>query len=446
MKKILLLFASVLLSLPSWAGIKIGDLYYNLDDSSMTAEVTAESYEQDNYKDLSGALSIPETVVYNGKTYSVTSISTSAFAWCSGLESVTTGNSVISIGTAAFIECSNLTTVTIGSSVISKLVIPFEGCSSLKSINVVSGNPAYASVDGVLYTKNLDTLVCFPGGFKGGFKIPNSVTSIGDYAFEICEGLTSVEIPGSVTSIGAEAFFGCSGLTSIEIPASVTSIVGTAFTMCSGLKSINVDNGNAVYASVDGVVYTKNLDTLVCFPGGVKGRFEIPNSVAEIGEGAFYLCEGLTSVIIPNSVVKIGANSFQWCTGLISLFIGEKVSEIGEYAFDRCDGLEEVVCTSEDTPKGKYNTFSETTYKKATLFVPENSLEEYKRVLPWRFFSSIKDLGESDVDEINMDSSERHYDVINLNGQLLKRNASQSDIDALAPGIYIIGGKKVIIK
>ena len=146
-------------------------------------------------------------------------------------------------------------------------------------------------IDGIYY--NLITkakvaeVTSNPNKYTGSVNIPPSVshggitftvTSIGEYAFSQCSGLTSVTIPNSVTSIGASAFSGCSGLTSVTIPNSVTSIGGEAFYNCSGLTSVT-----------------------------------IPNSVTSIGDGAFSNCSGLTSVTIPNSVTSIGSSAFDGC-------------------------------------------------------------------------------------------------------------------------------------
>ena len=173
MKKNLLLFLMVLL-LPCSTfayDFVVDGIYYNRDTYTQTATVTYKSYSDGGY---SGIVHIPEEVVYNGVTYSVTSIGNYAFRNCSSLTEVTIPNSVTSIGGSAF-----------------------EGCSSLTEVT-----------------------------------IPNSVTSIGNDAFRNCSSLTEVTIGNSVTSISYSAFEGCSSLTEVTIPNSVTSIGGRAFNGC----------------------------------------------------------------------------------------------------------------------------------------------------------------------------------------------------------------------
>ena len=169
---------------------------------------------------------------------SVTSIGDLAFFNCRGLTSVTIGNSVTSIGDEAFSYCTGLTSVTIGNSVTSIGWAAFYKCTGLTSINVAGGNTVYDSRDNcnaIIETES-NTIVI---GCKSTV-IPNSVTSIGDYAFYDCTGLTSIDIPDSVTFIEDGAFSGCTGLTSIDIPDSVTSIGGYAFHGCAGLMSTTI--------------------------------------------------------------------------------------------------------------------------------------------------------------------------------------------------------------
>ena len=172
---------------------------------------------------------------------SVTSIGIEAFAFCSGLTSIEFPNSVTSIGRSAFNGCSGLTSIKIPNSVtfIDNNQV-FADCTSLESITVESGNTVYDSrnnCNAIIKTAT-NLLIC---GCKNTI-IPNSVTSIDNYAFSGRSGLTSIEIPNSVTSIGWNAFSDCSGLTSVEIPNSVTSIGDDAFASCTGLTSVSIGN------------------------------------------------------------------------------------------------------------------------------------------------------------------------------------------------------------
>ena len=238
---------------------------------------------------------------------SVTSIGNYAFQNCSSLISVTIPSGVTSIGDYAFENCSSLISVTIPNSVTSIGHLAFRGCSSLTDINVDPNNKYWCSVDGVLFSKDMKTLVAYPRGRAGAYKCPDGVTFIGDDAFVGCSSLTSVTIPNSVTSIGKYAFWYCSSLTSVTIPNSVTSIGDYAFSCCSRLTSVT-----------------------------------IPNSVTSIGSSVFHYCSSLTSVTIPNSVTSIGNSAFYGCSSLTSVTIPNSVTSIGIYAFYHCTKLKDV--------------------------------------------------------------------------------------------------------
>ncbi len=166
-----------------------------------------------------------------------------------------------------------------------------------------------------------------------------SVTSIGQFVFSNCSGLTSVTIPNSVTSIGSYAFMDCSGLTgTLTIPNSVTSIGNYAFSSCRGIETIVVESGNTTYDSRDdcNAIIETATNTLIA---GCKNTI-IPNSVTSIGDGAF-AGSNLTSINIPNSVTSIGESAFHGCSGLTSINIPNSVTSIGDGAF-MSTGLTEI--------------------------------------------------------------------------------------------------------
>lgn len=158
--------------------------------------------------------------------------------------SYTIPSGVTTIADLAFAFCRKLTGITIPGSVTNIGDGAFESCETLPAIQVDTGNPAYTSVDGVLFTKDGKTLVAFPSGKSTiTYAIPDGVTGIGNYAFSYCNSLTGVTIPSRVTSIGDWAFFGCHNLTSVTIPGNVTSIGKQAFSYCRALTRVTIGNG-----------------------------------------------------------------------------------------------------------------------------------------------------------------------------------------------------------
>src|SRR5262249_19040345 len=143
----------------------------------------------------------------------------------------------------AFRPCDGLTSVTIGAALTNLNGFYFPEDIALTNITVAALNPAYSSLGGVLFDKSQVTLVSFPPGKSGGYIVPNSVSSIGDDAFEHCAGLTGVPPPASVTGIGAAAFMRCTRLTTVTIPNTVTYISVAAFSGCTGLTNVTIGNG-----------------------------------------------------------------------------------------------------------------------------------------------------------------------------------------------------------
>jgi len=280
--------------------VLIGDLYYNLYGDNRTAKVTYQKYKAtDNYAGLTTA-DIHAVVEYGGVFFdvvsiddrafhdcssltavsipnSVTNISSFAFSNCSGLTEVEIPNSVTKIGTQAFAYCTGLTSIEIPNSVTELFGSTFGGCSNLTAINVVSDNPAYYSMDGVVFNRNSQiALIAFPEGKQESYDIPKEVMHIAYDAFFNNTHLKSVTIPNSVKSIGDAAFYGCSGLTSITIPSSVELIGDWAFQNCTGLTSITSERTSPIYLT-DGVFKEVNKSIPVYVPAESVEAYKAAN-------------------------------------------------------------------------------------------------------------------------------------------------------------------------
>ena len=250
--------------------------------------------------------SVQYVVIGNG----VTSIGNNAFYNCDSLTSVTIPNSVTSIGISAFSGCHSLLSLTIPNSVTSIKRNAFYTVPNIIYNGTVTGSPWGArSMNGyvdnyLVYTDASKTKLLACSAAATIVTIPNSVASIGEYAFYRCRSLISITIPNGVPAIEERTFYGCNRLESVILPNTISTIGVHAFDGCNSLSSIN-----------------------------------IPNTVTSIGEGTFSFCRGLTSVMIPNSVTSIGDAAFYYCSSLTSVTIPNSVTSIGERAFASCSSM-----------------------------------------------------------------------------------------------------------
>ena len=455
---------------------EVDGIYYKIIKTSYkTVEVTYWGTDfYDYYNKYIGRVVIPESVIFNGTTYSVTSIGSNAFAYCTRLTSITIPNSVTSIGESAFEDCKGLTSITIPNSVTSIVNYAFSGCTGLTSITIPNSVTSIES-KAFYYCTGLTSIT-----------IPNSVKSIGNHAFDDCTGLTSITIPNSVTSIGDFAFDGCTGLTSITIPNSVTSIGESAFYNCTGLKTVinfsnltfskgSGSNGfvayyatkviNAPNAVINGdFIWCKlnGANTLACYLGEVAeltlpadyndGNYvigndaflgctgltsiTIPNSVTNIGRYAFYNCTGLTNIEIPNSVTSIGWRAFSGCSNLETLYISNTIESIGDYAFAECNNIFDIKIGSKKAITASENIFSSDAYINACLYVPTGRKDFYAKTSPWSNFI-ISEMDFTGIDDVKAENGQVEGVYYDLSGRAVENPTS---------GVYIINGKKVLIK
>ena len=327
--------------------IQIGDLYYNLNDSTLHAEVTYDvrtTSTTKNYYRLINA-NIPDTVDYNGISYKVTSINSSTFAECTSLQSVTIPISVTKIGWYAFGHCNNLTSIDIPNSVTSIGNNTFYSCDKLSSVT-----------------------------------LPNSVTSIGKGAFANCDSLKSIIIPNSVTSISEQAFMNCTNLANVTLSNSLTKIEHETFGGCVKLDSVIIPNS---VTSIENIAFSEceNLSNVV-----------IGSGVTDIKGAAFRGCKKLSKLIIPDNVVSIEQEAFSTC-GLESVKIGSNIRSIGKKAFEKCSKIKTYTVRAETPPLLGENAL--TTGYLFEIHVPCDALETYQA--SWTIYSSRIQAGIYDV-------------------------------------------------
>lgn len=304
---------------------------------------------------------------------------------CENLATITIPELCKEVKSSAIYSCEKLSSIQIGKSL--EKFEPNNGyfCPALKTITVDAGNTHLTSVDGVLYSKDMDVLYRYPvGKAESSFEIPSSVKIIYDYAFSStaleyitmpdgleaintgafdgCKELLSVEIPQTVKEIGMFAYDHCAKITNVIIPdlvkdiktfafgycvnlrdvkigASVDEINGSAFTGCTSLQSFVVSKDNNTYTSEGGILYSKDMTRLVRCPLALfSDEMILGDEILVIESNAFENCKNIKKFKLPESLKEIGSSAFSECT-MEAIVVPNSVEKIDMFAFDYCTNL-----------------------------------------------------------------------------------------------------------
>ena len=299
MKRILMIAFMIVLTALGCAALaegevllRSGDFQYRLLEND-TAEIAGYLGVGDD-----GEIKLKIPAEIDG--HAVTRIGDGVFNGCAALKQIVLPDGLTEIGSGAFAECSQLAEIELPQGLISIGDEAFDDCRQLEQMI-----------------------------------IPNSVASIGDSAFSFCKQLRRIEIPEGVQRIGSGAFSYCDQLTEIALPDSIIEIGDNPFYSMDALVSISVSPNAAGIELIDGVLYARADQRLVCCPPGLNmARHEIPQGTRVIGSNAFTRCDALEEVVIPDSVTEIGDYAFSYCKSLTELAIPASVTKIGVNAFD----------------------------------------------------------------------------------------------------------------
>ena len=356
-----------------------GSSSYNWGEESVATysyKVETDSDTGKDYASITGytgnpsVLAIPETL----DGYTVKKIANSAFAKKTSLKAVTIPDTVTKIGNYAFSGCTNLSNVSLSKNLQSLGSGVFENCKSLIEIEIPKSLEeagvwgfSGSGLTSVTFEAGTDKVV--PCLFHGAEKLANvtlldTMTTIGDRAFEKCTSLKEIRLPNKLTAIGYQAFENCAALESITIPDTVTKIGWSAFDGCTSLASVKLSEklktipSNAFQgcSSLASIKLPQNLNDICtdAFSGSGLESVTIPASCTTIDNYAFAKCKNLATVTFEQGVKKIGSYCFKGCTALENITIPDTVESIGSYAFYDCDTLRKVVIPNSVTNMGSY--------------------------------------------------------------------------------------------
>ena len=364
------------------------NIYYQLVANTLDDIVEVSPRQTGAYE---GDITIPSTVDYAGKHYTVVRIGYQAFNNADNMTSISLPNTITSIGKNAFDNCDKLYDITLPSSVRTIEESAFTYCYNLKNVSLNEGleTIGYQAFYNCCYALTSITL-------------PSTLKSIGYEAFRYCTKLKTISIPDGVTSIDRGLFGGCSSLVSVKLPTSLAAIPNEMFYDCRSLSSIQIPStvksiGESAFRNCDALtsvtipVGVETLGNEVFFDCNNLLSVSIPEGVTVIPNGAFDDDYALSTVSLPSTLTTIGERAFNTCRSLTTITIPEHVASIRKYAFTECDKLTSVYCLPTTPPEmsadNDGNAFSDA-LQRATLYVKAAALNNYTSSPRWDEFQT----------------------------------------------------------
>ena len=356
----------------------------------------------------------------------VAKIEDSAFVFCSSLEQIKLPQSLTSIGSGVFGDCTSLISIELpDNAIISSST--FRGCKNLSKIVLSDTNNNYIVKNGILYNKNITRILCYPAGIKDTeFFVPDTVKTIGDFAFYGTKALESINIPDSVTNIGTDAFGECSGLKEVVIPDSVTSMGEAVFYKCTSLEkvklSVNITSPNpAVFQ------YCSSLKEVV-----------LPESMKFISFFMFSYCKEITNIVLPDKLNSVLRSAFQNCDNLKNITVPKNVTTIQDYAFG-------YYYDEQSATYKKYDDFTISGYagSKAQEYAEANGIrfielneKETTDGIKIEYSKDDSSIGGDNEEKISLESrqlteSDEEYSKIDFTGKIEDSDAKPEDVKSV---------------
>ena len=394
MKKLLFTISLLLPMVASAYDVVVDEIAFNLIPKGNVAEVAPSGWYH-------GDVNIPSSFEHDGVIYQVTGIGKEAFRNCKELSHVTLPNTIITIGYEAFAYCSTIESINIPSSVKTIEGGAFENSYPKKiyienlsdwcniSFGYYTSNPIQIWGQLIVNGEELTDLV-IPEDITEikdyafyWFNALKSITfhdhvkSIGNYAFNCCEGLNTLVLPNSITTIGYNAFANCHNLVNVHLPENLDKVPNFMFAYCEKLESVNIPNsvvriGESAFRECSGL-----------------NNISFGNNIQSIYSMAFFGCSSLTELTLPHELTTISDYAFQKCSELKKVTFGKNLKSIYNYAFANCPKLECVYNYAETVPTISDVSFMDSYIEYAKLYVPATLLSEYKSTDIWKNFGYI---------------------------------------------------------